>query len=193
MPRMSSYGFLKFERYPTGNRHSLDIPNGIHSPRGKKVTSQRVSCSISRHPPSCVHTARTCGLHATCRCARTRYRSAARVSGCIVPACSTTAGAPLLHYRRSGSSENGCRGRAEGISRFVSLKNHAGKRREREISSHLREASFAIHRICESAQRKNSNELNESPNTPKNSLADKVGRARSKNYYSVQRIIKCSV
>lgn len=53
MPRMSSS--LKFERYPTGNRHSFDIPNRIHSPRGKEVTSQRASCSISRTSPSCVH------------------------------------------------------------------------------------------------------------------------------------------
>jgi len=143
MPRMSSYSFLKFERYPTGNRHSLDIPNRIHSPHGKKVTSQRVSCSISRHPRL------ACTLHV--RVAHTRPADA-HVH--VIEARPGSPDAPFQHaaLRRTAAAlqeiwvirkrlQGSCRGNFS--FRFVSLKNHAGKRREREIAGHLREASFA--------------------------------------------------
>lgn len=124
-------------RYGTP-RNSKDVLPEIHStsgricsPRGKRsrlAAGARVQFR-GRH----VLRARTCVPQAACRCARTRYSTEVRVSGCIVPACDTTAGVPLLrHYGRSGSSENGRRGRAEGISRFVTLKNHAGGTRAGE-------------------------------------------------------------
>jgi len=147
MARMLYYVSLKFEGCPVPDIRSTS--GEIRSSRDKKVRLTAVSNFAERHV-----------LRARRRVSHTRAADAhvhaaeltARVSGCIIPACSTTAGVPLLHYGRSGSSENGCRDRVEGISRFVSLKNHAGETRARDSERSSSQSVFR--RIYESAQRK---------------------------------------